>query len=69
MVLKYSNTEYFLVCDPWLLGSSSPLRAGDVLVLQGDFVDYDTGWGIHFDTTYITLKGENGAVFSTNPPA
>jgi hypothetical protein len=69
MVLKFSNTEYFLICDPWLLGSHSPLRAGDVLVLQGDFVDYDTGWGIHFDTTYITLKGENGAVFSTNPPA
>ena len=67
-VLKYSNTEYFLVCDPWLLGENSPLRANDVLVLQGDFVNYDNGWGLHFETTYITLKGENIARFSTNPP-
>lgn len=67
-ILKFSNTEYFLVLDPWLVGEYGPMQAGDVLVLQGDFVDYDSGWGIRFDTTYITLKGENGAIFSTTPP-
>lgn len=67
-VLKCSTTGYYLVCDPWLLGASSPLRAGDVLILQGDFVNYESGWGLHFDRTFITLKGVNGAKFSTDPP-
>lgn len=68
-VLKFSNTEYFLVLDPWLIGELSPLQTGDVIVLQGDLVNYDNGWGLHFDTTYFTLKGEDRAVISTNPPA
>lgn len=67
-LLKFNSTGYFLVCDPWLLGDASPLRAGDVLILQGDFVNYDNGWGIHFDTNYIMLKGVNGAKFYTEPP-
>lgn len=67
-ILKYANTEYFLVCDPWLLGEYAPLQAGDVLIVQGNFVNYDTGWGIHIDTTYITLKGIGTAVFSTTAP-
>lgn len=67
-LLKCSTTGYFLVCDPWLLGELSPLQANDVLILQGDFVNYDNGWGIHFDTNYIKLKGVNGTKFYTEPP-
>lgn len=67
-LLKFNSTGYFLACDPWLLKDLSPLRAGDVLILQGDFVNYDNGWGLHFDTWYISLKGVNGAKFSTTPP-
>lgn len=67
-LLKCSTTGYFLVCDPWLLGDVSPLRANDVLILQGDFVNYDNGWGLHFDTSYIKLKGVNGTKFYTEPP-
>lgn len=67
-LLKCSTTGYFLVCDPWLLGELSPLQAGDVLILQGDFVNYDNGWGLHFDTSYIKLKGVNGTKFYVEPP-
>ncbi len=67
-LLKFNSTGYYLVCDPWLLKDLSPLRAGDVLILQGDFVNYDNGWGVHFDTNYILLKGVNGAKFYKEPP-
>lgn len=67
-VLKFSNTEWFLVLDLWLMGDFGQCQSGDVLVLSGDYVDEETGWGIHFETTYISLKGENGAVFSLTPP-
>lgn len=67
-ILKFASTEYFLVCDPWLLGEYAPLQPGDILIVQGNFVDYETGWGINLDTTYITLKGIGTAVFSTTAP-
>lgn len=67
-ILKFNTTGHFLVCDPWLLGAASPLRAGDYLIIQGDFVDYDSGWGLHFDTTYIKLKGVDNAKFYTSMP-
>lgn len=72
-VLKFSNVEWFLCLDRWLwetagLEDMLPLQAGDMIVLEGDFVSEDSDWGIHFDPTYITLKAANIVTFSTEEP-
>lgn len=72
-VLKFSTVEWFLVLDRWLwvtagLEDMLPLQAGDMIVLEGDFISEDSDWGIHFDPTYITLKAANIVTFSTEEP-
>lgn len=69
-VLKYSENEYYLALDAWLLGEFAPLQVGDVVMIQGVFMHPDGKYepAIRFDTTYITVESEDSVTFSTTPP-
>lgn len=66
-VLKFDNTQWFLVLDNWLLGDLAPLQSGDTVLIFGEFLN-DNGWSIHFEPTYFSLKGVDSVIISATPP-
>ena len=61
MVLKYSDTNYYLKTEEWLNRKYFPLQNGDVLKIEGDFRNATLGVRFTIDTTYILY--EEGLVF------
>lgn len=61
-VLKFDNTQWFLVLDNWLLGDLAPLQSGDTVLIFGEFLN-DNGWSIHFEPTYFSLKGVDSVLY------
>ncbi|MBO5078062.1 MAG: hypothetical protein J6B67_00070 [Oscillospiraceae bacterium] len=67
-IVKYSKTEYYLVLDKWLVGEELfPLVNGDMIIIEGGFLDPTGEWTIDFEPQYITLKGDT-AKFSVDDP-
>ena len=64
MIAKYGETDYFL--EFWPI-SQKPIVAGDILIVEGNFVNAANNVVICIDRTYITLEADN-AVFSTSAP-
>lgn len=67
-LVKFSDTEWYLCLDPWLMEGHGALQAGDVIALQGKFQNTDNGLKIQFDTTYITLEEDYSITVSTQEP-
>ena len=67
-LVKFSDTEWYLCLDPWLMEGHGALRAGDVIALQGKFQNTDNGLKIQFDTTYITLEEDYSITVSAEEP-
>lgn len=67
-LVKFSDTEWYLCLDPWLMEGHGALQAGDVIALQGKFQNTDNGLKIQFDTTYITLEEDYSITTSTEEP-
>lgn len=67
-LVKFSDTEWYLCLDPWLMEGHGALQAGDVIALQGKFQNTDNGLKIQFDTTYITLEEDYSITISTEEP-
>ncbi len=61
MVIKYSETEYYLKLEKWNIGDNHPIRDGDVLLVDGDFRNSEQGIRFHLGPTYISV--EEGLVF------
>lgn len=61
MVIKYSDTEYYLKLEKWNIGDNHPIRNGDVLLVDGDFRNSELGIRFHLGPTYISV--EEGLVF------
>lgn len=67
-LVKFSDTEWYLCLDPWLMEGHGALQAGDVIALQGIFRNTDNGLKIQFDTTYITLEEDYSITVSAEEP-
>ncbi len=61
MVVKYSDTGYYLRTEEWMNRKYFPLQSGDVLKIEGDFRNSTLGVRFTIDTTYILF--EEGLVF------
>ena len=61
MLLKYSDTNYYLKTEEWLNRKYFPLQSGDVLKIEGDFRNATLGIRFTVDTTFILY--EEGLVF------
>ncbi|MBQ3356185.1 MAG: hypothetical protein IJG45_03635 [Oscillospiraceae bacterium] len=66
-IAKFSNTEYYLKTETWMKPDAWPTQEGDILIVEGNFVNEEENVILHFDTNYIAIiDGE--AVFSTEYP-
>ena len=66
-IVKFSATEYYLKTEAWTIGDVWPLAEGDILEIEGNFVNADHDVTIHISKSYIQIK--NGqALFSTEMP-
>ena len=61
MIIKYSDTEYYLKLEKWNIGNNFPIRNGDVLLIDGDFRNIELGIVFHLGPMYISV--EEGLVF------
>ena len=55
MIVKFSETEYYLETNAWSLGSEMPLQQGDILVLSGKFISSSADTLLELDETYIFI--------------
>ena len=67
MVVKYSDTNYYLKTEEWINRNYFPLQNGDVLKIEGDFRNGTLGIRFTVDTTYI-LYDEGLVFFGTEYP-
>lgn len=67
MVVKYSDTEYYLKLEQWLLKDYFPVRDGDVITVGGVFKNGANGVMFQIDTSYIQIS-EGLVFFSTEFP-
>lgn len=68
-LVKYSNTEYFLKFEKWVIGEEVfPIQDGDVIIVEGDFVAKDgSGWTLSFEPNYcMVVVSADLTRFSTN---
>lgn len=66
-IVKFSDTAYYLKTEAYTMGSYVPLKEGDILIIEGSFLNEANNVALHFDTCYIQIK-DGKAVFSTEYP-
>ena len=67
MIVKYSETDYYLKTEEWANRKYFPLQSGDVLKIEGDFKNATLDISFRIDTTYI-LFDEGLVFFGTEYP-
>ena len=67
MIVKYSDTDYYLKTEEWVNRKYFPLQNGDVLKIEGNFTNATLGVRFAIDTTYI-LYDEGLVFFGTEYP-
>ncbi len=65
-LVKYSATEYFLKME-WNVGDYAPMQDGDVLIVEGGFVNEASKVTLNISKTYIYANGSD-VEFSTEMP-
>ena len=60
-ITKYSETEYYY--EFWTLDTYKPVLAGDVLIVEGDFVNASNGATLSIAKTTITFNADGTATF------
>lgn len=66
-IVKYSDTEYYLKLEKWIIKDFYPIRDGDVIVLNGKFVNSGVSTVFSISKTYISIN-EGLLTFSTEYP-
>lgn len=70
MIVKYGNTSYYLAMDKWLLGDDVfPVTNGDMIILEGDFMDPTGEWTIRFLPQYIVFDNDMAKFYTEDPTA
>ena len=55
-IVKFSDTEYYLKAEAWTMGGYAPLVDGDILVVDGQFINSSVGTMLDIDETYIFIR-------------
>lgn len=63
-IVKYSDTEYYF--EFWTLGDYKPIVAGDVMIVEGDFVNAANGATLRIAKTTITFNADGTATFQSD---
>ena len=67
MIVKYNDTDYYLKLEKWIIKDFYPIRDGDVIVLNGKFVNSGVSTVFSISKTYISIS-EGLLTFSTEYP-
>ncbi len=54
-IVKFSGHEYYLKTEKWTMGDMMPLRDGDILVVEGEFINSGEGVALNIPKTYIGI--------------
>ncbi len=65
-LVKYSATEYFLKME-WNVGDYAPMQDGDILIVEGGYVNEASKVTLNISKTYIYANGSD-VEFSTEMP-
>ena len=66
-IVKASATGYYIAL--WTLGDYKPLKANDILIVEGNFTNAANNTTLNISKTYILIKGDGTAEFSTEMPS
>ena len=66
-IVKYNDTDYYLKLEKWIIKDFYPIRDGDVVVLNGKFVNSGVSTVFSISKTYISIN-EGLLTFSTEYP-
>ena len=66
-IVKYNDTDYYLKLEKWIIKDFYPIRDGDVIVLNGKFVNSGVSTVFSISKTYISIN-EGLLTFSTEYP-
>ena len=67
-IVKYSETGYFLKLEKWIYKDNYPFVDGDILVIEGKFVNAGLGALMEIGKTYVAFNG-GMAYLSTEYPS
>lgn len=67
-LVKLSNNAYCLLFDDGFVEEYGSFRSGDVLIIEGNFSNYDNGYTIHFDKVYVRFNSSSQMQFITINP-
>ena len=66
-MIKYSETEYYLKTEKWMMSDVYPIRDGDILLVEGNFLDAKGETALSFSSNYISME-YGSATFSETYP-
>ena len=67
-IIKFSATEYAIETSTWTMGNVVPIREGDVLIIEGEFVNTENSTVLNFSRNYIGIY-YGMPFFSTSYPS
>lgn len=57
-ITKVDKNGYYLRLEEWIIEDYFPIVNGDVILLEGDFVNADSGYTLHFEPVYLIFNGD-----------
>ena len=67
-IIKVSNDMYYLKTEAWM-NSKAPIVPGDIVVVQGQFVQNEGNAIINVEKTYISVNWDGSLTYSTTEPS
>ena len=55
---KVDKNGYYLRLEEWIIEEYFPIVNGDVILVEGDFVNADSGYTLHFEPVYMIFNGD-----------
>lgn len=50
------ETEYYLKTEKWMMSDVYPIRDGDILLVEGNFLDAKGETALSFSSNYISME-------------
>ena len=60
-------SRYYLRLEEWIIEEYFPIVNGDVILVEGDFVNADSGYTLHFEPVYLIFNGDMVKFSQTAP--
>ena len=68
-LFKQDRTAYYLRLEEWMISDYFPIVNGDMIIVEGDFINEDNGHTIHIEKSYLTFAGDMVKFSQTDPTA